>query len=46
MHPLREASAAIGIVLKSVADVNPIFMPTTDKSATLLELLENRAQMD
>ena len=46
MHPLREASAAIGVALKSVADVNPTFMPTTDKSAALVEFLENRAKMD
>ena len=46
MHPLREASAAIGIALKSVADVNPSLMPTTDKSVTLLEFLENLAQMN
>ena len=46
MHPLREASAAIGVALKSVADVNPTFMETTDKSVTLLEFLENLAQMN
>jgi len=46
MHPLREATAVIGSVLKSVADVNPTFMPTTDKSAVLLDLMETRTRLD
>ena len=46
MHPLREATAVIGTVLKSVADVNPTFMPSTDKSAVLLELIETRTRLD
>ncbi len=43
-HPVLQATAAIDETLKSVADVNPTFMDTTDKAAALAELvrLESR----
>ncbi|QCX26613.1 HNH endonuclease signature motif containing protein [Nocardioides jishulii] len=45
MHPLSELTGTISEALKSVADVNPTFMPTGDKAAVLRDLvvLESRA---
>ncbi len=37
-HPILEAAADIGAVLKRVADVNPTFMSTGEKAAALREL--------
>ncbi|WP_244932305.1 hypothetical protein [Nocardioides sp. W7] len=37
-HPIRVATQVIDGALKSVADVNPAFMTTTDKAAALIEL--------
>lgn len=37
-HPILAAASVIDEALKAVADTNPAFMPTTDKSAALLEL--------
>jgi len=43
-HPVLQATAAIDQALKSVADVNPTFMDTSDKATALSELvhLESR----
>ncbi|WP_280637355.1 DUF222 domain-containing protein [Nocardioides sp. W7] len=37
-HPIRVATQVIDGALKSVADVNPAFMTTTDKASALVEL--------
>jgi hypothetical protein len=43
-HPIRAAAREVDHALKSVADVNPAFMTTSDKAAALVELsaLESR----
>ena len=45
-HPVLECAAVIGSSLKSVADVNPAFMTTTDKRAALLELTDLGSQLE
>src|SRR4051812_294093 len=38
MHPVLRASVAIGAALKSVIDVDPLFMTTAERAAALLVL--------
>ncbi|MEZ5094192.1 DUF222 domain-containing protein [Nocardioides sp.] len=44
-HPILQATADIDAVLKQVADVNPVFLPTSDKEAALRELVSLEARL-
>lgn len=45
MHPVLEATTTLREVLKSVADVNPTFLPTDDKIAAMGELVALESQV-
>ncbi len=44
-HPILEGTHAIGQALKSVADVNPVFMTTSDKAEALVEISRLEARL-
>ncbi|MFT3873683.1 MAG: DUF222 domain-containing protein [Nocardioides sp.] len=44
-HPILEGTHAIGQALKSVADVNPVFMTTDDKAEALVEISRLEARL-
>lgn len=44
MHFVTDVAATVQQLLKSVADVNPTFLPTDEKAAALLTLLDIEAQ--
>lgn len=44
MHLMTDTAVAVKEMLKSVADVNPTFMPTDEKATTLLTLLQIESQ--
>jgi hypothetical protein len=45
-HPVRTCAQVIGSALDEVADVDPTYMTTTDKAASLLELTSLSARLE
>ena len=45
-HPVVAAAAAVEAALKDVADVDPVFMPTSEKKAALLALDRASARLE